>query len=294
MLEIQKIRVSKLHHKSSKMSQLPTYVPIDIQSKEFRELSSYLLADDDLKGTCDDIIASAMEYLGGIIEEDFSSRSVREDGELDRLEPVKTLVESYEKLALSRMETLYFNRAFIDGKQEIMDRFQQEPPLTVDTIAHYASISPNTKDLTQLIEEKANSKIISQKSKRKVLESNKDYRYLKNATFIIDNPLEPIPKEGEENDDDLEMAGGTVDLKCPITYKTFENPMISKKCEHIFDQAAIEDLWRRGGAIDCPVPGCGKSLLKSDFEPDRIMSLRVKSWARLQIKLEKQQTYERI
>lgn len=274
-------------------SQLPTYVPLDISTREFAKLNSYLLDDKELRETCDEILASAKEYLDGIIEEDFSINSVREDGELNRLDPIKTLVRSYEQLIITRLETRYFQDAFSKGKEDIIERSCTEPPLNVENVAKYVELSKDTKDLAELIEDNIQKSQISESMKRKTLEGHTDYKYLKNATIIIDHPLQPLSNEGEE-DDDLEMAGGTVDLKCPVTLKTFENPYISKLCQHGFDLEAINNLWKDNMPLNCPVPGCKRSLRKSDFEQDRIMSLRVKAWARLQIKLEKEQNYERI
>jgi len=86
-------------------------------------------------------------------------------------------------------------------------------------------------------------------------------------------------KKGDDSDSDLEVVedenNAEAELKCPIVGTLFEEPMKSKKCQHVFSKAGL-DQWFRRGVRQCAVPGCRqKKLEKKDFEPDREMELKI-------------------
>ena len=114
-------------------------------------------------------------------------------------------------------------------------------------------------------------------------EKNETTTLFKILPQIWNNPTAVIKddKQNDDNDeeDEIQIEGGTIELICPITYKPFEIPMISKKCGHTFDKQGI--ITYLGGpssraSKDCPQTGCSKSVSLKDFEIDEVMKLRCK------------------
>lgn len=114
-------------------------------------------------------------------------------------------------------------------------------------------------------------------------EKNKTTTLFKILPQIWNNPTAVIKddKQNDDNDeeDEIQIEGGTIELICPITCKPFEIPMISKKCGHTFDKQGI--ITYLGGpssraSKDCPQTGCSKSVSINNFEIDEVMKLRCK------------------
>lgn len=120
--------------------------------------------------------------------------------------------------------------------------------------------------------------------------TNKAFDDFKRGVFDIEHPEDDFPgiasffqqnnndTAAATDDNDLEMTYHTKrSLKCPITMMTFQHPVRSKLCVHVFSKDAIlEMLKRNGGVIDCPVAGCDKKLMESNLERDRVMERRVR------------------
>lgn len=117
-----------------------------------------------------------------------------------------------------------------------------------------------------------NEYVVSEKEKLNVM--------AKVLPQIWNDPTAVIQDDSaNDNEDELKIEGGTIELICPITVKQFEHPMISMKCGHTFDQSGISNYFGSGQthtAKDCPQTGCGKKLSMSDFKPDVIMQMRCK------------------
>lgn len=110
-------------------------------------------------------------------------------------------------------------------------------------------------------------------------EKNKTATLLKVLPQIWKDPTAVIrdDKLNNEEEDDIKIEGGSIELICPITCKPYEMPMISKKCGHTFDKQGI--ITYLGGphsraSKDCPQTGCSKSVSMNDFEIDEVMKLR--------------------
>lgn len=109
---------------------------------------------------------------------------------------------------------------------------------------------------------------------------SKTSNLLKILPQIWNDPTAVIRDEKpSDDDDDIKIEGGTIDLECPITCKQFVTPMISKKCGHTFDKEGITSYL--GGphsraTKDCPQAGCSKSVSMNDFVEDNLMKLRCK------------------
>lgn len=270
----------------SDSSVLPEYIPVSrrLQGKleELRDSSTSLA---DLKDTQANILKAANTYFELLFPNDPSTEwPSQEEGNIDL---IKQLLDSYEKLAVSQREAHYFNTTFNMAKTEIRTRLRREPELSVSNIDDYRANHSQKKSFGQLLETR-----LQHLEPLPMDENNTDYIFLQNATFVISHPTDPLPDE--EEDDDLQVGGGKIDLRCPVSMTYFEAPMISK-CKHTIDHSSILGIWKSPSIDeDCPILGCSARLKRSDFVPDRLMALRVKSFKLQQKKLEAAEEYERL
>ncbi|CEP62249.1 SUMO ligase MMS21 LALA0_S05e01222g [Lachancea lanzarotensis] len=95
--------------------------------------------------------------------------------------------------------------------------------------------------------------------------------------YILRDPhsVVPDPKSNDDDDDDeLQIAGGRIELTCPITCKPFEKPMVSRKCGHVFEFEGFQQYLQGQPSKDCPIPGCDQKLSGRDLVPDQVMEMR--------------------
>ncbi|CAO3587222.1 unnamed protein product [Absidia cylindrospora] len=93
-----------------------------------------------------------------------------------------------------------------------------------------------------------------------------------------DLDYEQTKKEGGDDDDnEVVIAATKKSVKCPLTTTWLEEPVTSKLCKHTFSKNAIYGLIRRSREkmVECPMPGCRKSLTESIFYEDTIMERMV-------------------
>ncbi|OKL56183.1 hypothetical protein UA08_08567 [Talaromyces atroroseus] len=100
--------------------------------------------------------------------------------------------------------------------------------------------------------------------------------------------------------DDVEIERERISLKCPLTLRTFEDPVKNSKCVHSFERMAIQDMikaspmtipagpndFQGGGAAGrnararrvraAPCPVCSEALTLNDLEPDLVLLRRVR------------------
>ncbi|CCH42524.1 E3 SUMO-protein ligase [Wickerhamomyces ciferrii] len=267
--------------------ELPTYFPISEHVlPDFEGLRSNSNALNELRETQSEILKAANTYFESLFPEDSSVQwNVEESG---NVEIIKSLLESFEKLSRAQQQTKFYNDVFETTRSAVRNRARNEPELSLRNIDMYKKADPDKKSFSQLLEER-----LSNPPTFKVNSNNPDFIFLKNATFVIDHPLDPLPDE--EEDDDLQIGGGKIDLKCPISMNIFESPMLSKKCSHTIDQKSLFGIWKSPNSTeDCPILGCSKTLRRADFVPDRLMALRVKSYKAQQERLENAEDYDRL
>lgn len=77
-----------------------------------------------------------------------------------------------------------------------------------------------------------------------------------------------------EDDDELQMVGADINLKCPITMSVYEAtggmvPLKSKQCGHTYSKSGVAMLFRKATTAKCPVQGCGETVTKGMLAPDR-------------------------
>lgn len=92
---------------------------------------------------------------------------------------------------------------------------------------------------------------------------------LPHATAWFGPDGEPVlPKVGEaagdDDEEELQITGGKLDTRCPLSMTELTEPYTSKRCKHSFQKDAILEfirLWRpgaQGNRCMCPVVGCDK------------------------------------
>ena len=76
---------------------------------------------------------------------------------------------------------------------------------------------------------------------------------------------------GEDDDDELEIAGEHVRIKCPITLLPFKVPVTSKNCNHSFERAAIMEMLNNSHA---PLDAQQEAELQQIRDPRRRVARR--------------------
>ncbi|ORZ17335.1 zinc-finger of the MIZ type in Nse subunit-domain-containing protein [Absidia repens] len=107
------------------------------------------------------------------------------------------------------------------------------------------------------------------------------YREFKELVWSVHHPDTPMPDLDHDatnrDDDEVVIAATKKSVKCPLTTTWLDEPVTSKLCKHTFSKNAIFGLIRRSGdnVVECPMPGCRKTLTKSIFYEDTIMERMV-------------------
>ncbi|CAJ1061840.1 E3 SUMO-protein ligase NSE2 isoform X2 [Xyrichtys novacula] len=86
----------------------------------------------------------------------------------------------------------------------------------------------------------------------------------------------------EELDEDIAVTQTQDNFTCPLTQVDMVNPVKNKKCNHHYDEEAIQVLIRRKHSqkkkCRCPVVGCGNSdVTTSDLVPDQMLRRKIQS-----------------
>ena len=126
------------------------------------------------------------------------------------------------------------------------------------------------------------TKAETEKSSRDVVVKDGMLTFEKNL-FVMVNPTEPMPfsldRPGEA-DDELEVAGGVVNLTCPISRKLMENPVLNSNCTHCYDYKSVVQFIRSAVGGRCTCPECNAPLNTSDLVTDELMALRIHGYNR--------------
>lgn len=80
---------------------------------------------------------------------------------------------------------------------------------------------------------------------------------------------------GGSDDDEIAYGPAVTSTRCPITLLPFQAPITSRKCKHTFEKSAIVSMFSGQGEKDCPMGGCVKKLVFSDFHEDPIMMRKI-------------------
>lgn len=261
---------------------LPPYFPLN-QSlvKDFeRTARLQTKVDQTIKESINNILSQTDEYLKFLLDDE-NLTSMDIDGEFFSFN-LATLVE----LLKSQHELGIWKKSVDESKTKIRLKQRQEVELNLESLGYYQDQVDELHfgDLVKKEYEEYRDIHNQETSFQTILRTNDAYKYLKNVAFILQNPQDPLPDEVE--DDELEVAGGKISLKDPMSLNHLHTPLISKKCGHIFEKDTVFDYLNNNNK--CPVDGCGAVLTRNDLKPDNIMTLRVKAYL-LQEKTKKPQ-----
>lgn len=101
---------------------------------------------------------------------------------------------------------------------------------------------------------------------------------MKQVLFLFKNPEDAIPDETE--DDELNVSGGKISLKDPLTLNYFVKPVKSKRCNHVYEELSI--LLHLNTQRVCPISGCSAVLTRNDLILDKLMLIRIRSVNRVE------------
>ncbi|XP_036931021.1 E3 SUMO-protein ligase NSE2 isoform X1 [Acanthopagrus latus] len=105
----------------------------------------------------------------------------------------------------------------------------------------------------------------------------------------IQNSLSQANQEPAENmeelDEDIAVTQSQVNFTCPLTQVEMVNPVKNKKCNHNYDEGAIQNLIKTKHSqkkkCRCPVVGCGNTDVKeADLIPDQVLRRKIQTQKR--------------
>ncbi|KAK6459643.1 zinc-finger of the MIZ type in Nse subunit-domain-containing protein [Scheffersomyces xylosifermentans] len=269
---------------------LPEYVPFQkVLTRDFESVSVFQnYASKSIKELIGQISVETLKYLDYIIAN--PHLHVDESFFAERLEALSSLLRSEEEIKL-------YKSSISESKQSIKDHILRDHQLNVDTLGELQSVYlSNFADQISSEYVEYRGMFFDEDQFRRILHSNSLYSYIKKSSFVVQNPEDPIPEDEEENDEDeeLNVSGGKISLKDPLSLNYFEDPVSSSKCKHTYDKDTIT-LHLNSGHSECPIDGCSRSLSTADLKEDKIMLLRVKVFKSREKRARKEnETTERI
>lgn len=253
---------------------IPLYHPLHID--HVRTFDKVTRLPNDLFEVLDDgiksVIASTERYLTFILENASLDIPVKESEAF-----LNKQLQLLYVLLKQKFDMNNFLTSIDNTKKEINSIRSHEPPLSVETLDHYANAADDV-FATHLIKnyERDARDTSDASSFTTILKTIASYQYIKNAAFIIQNPDEPLPEDSKDSED-IEISGGKVSLKDPLSMNYFKKPYKSRKCDHVYESEYIMNALN-DGLKNCPVDGCSATLARNDLKQDLMMELRVKAF----------------
>lgn len=192
----------------------------------------------------------------------------------EELKPMfQTLSECAEKLDQQELKYNKIGKNLELAKKQYIKESESIQPVTFETWNSFVDNSENIPNLQSLLAEDRSPELKINSLRQENLRHAENSKLLRVLPLIWDNPRCIIPDDNDE-EDDLMIDGGIIELTCPITCKMYEEPLISKQCGHVFEKSGLQEYFRTERTRDCPQTGCSKHLKINDFIPDPIMKLR--------------------
>ncbi|KAG7691407.1 hypothetical protein KL930_005293 [Ogataea haglerorum] len=262
--------------------QLPAYYPLTKKFKsELRQLNPAKTIDSVIKETRSALMETLFEYIdnqaqqgieqvskGNIAAEAYEKTKklkYKEDPVLLRGKRV------LEKLNQTRRRQATYLAAFQKARTEILDRRDLE--LSLEDLERYAHMEDIPSQVHDLYQEVLSANVTESASANELLVKTETTEIDKKL-FVAINPTEPIPFNDQEDDDEIEVGGGKVNLTCPISRLIMKNPVKNKKCGHTYDKASLANY----NSTDCPE--CGATIQKSELVEDTLMKIRIACYER--------------
>ena len=266
---------------------LPDYVPLKRSlHREFLNIFSSNIATDPIKPA----LKQHQEVTNNYLQHILSNEALEFD-----IDSLRNYLNGYKNLF------------YAFSRQERFSKLTQEPEMVAVTERDEGDVDLNSLDEFHMMQGKSFVDQIKQHVERanevtnttgsdRLLRKDKFYQLLKNIIFVIENPEEPIPDDIEhfrvhENDignddagdidsdgdnDELNVSGGKISLKDPMTMNFFVKPKKSTRCGHTYEESSILELFR-SGQKNCPISGCKQQVDLECLEDDVLMLIRVRT-----------------
>ncbi|ABN65132.2 predicted protein [Scheffersomyces stipitis CBS 6054] len=265
---------------------LPPNVPFQrVLTRDFEFASSFEnKVDSDLQELGKSILDITSEYVNYILQNDHLK--------LDE-EFIQRNLDSFEQVLRNRFALMEFKDSLQHSKDSIRNNNMNVSELTIEALQEYQSSTEDLKNFDDVVISHYEERKLSQTSSefKKFLKSDKNYAYIRSISFIIKNPEDPIP-ELEEDDDDVNISGGKISLKDPLSLNYFVDPVKSSVCNHTYERAFILTHLSSGHS-ECPINGCRNAVTRKNLIKDDMMCLRIQVFSKRKTKPE-YETAERI
>lgn len=247
---------------------LPQYLPLDKSlitkfEKTTRFPNALAPKIDEL---LNQILTSTTEYILYMLE----------TSDNDCSEVINCNLASVETLIRNDYDLRFYKSSLDASKVAINDGITRDPQFNLENLDDFHSETRENFASLIAVDYTQNKTISGEDSIRMALLQNESYRQMKSMAFVIKNPEDPIPDEDEE-DEELNVSGGKISLKDPLSLHHFRHPVYSKVCKHTFEKDSISG-YLNSQNTDCPITGCSSSLSKDDLKTDVLMQLRVAAY----------------
>ncbi|WAQ83122.1 hypothetical protein PtA15_3A489 [Puccinia triticina] len=141
---------------------------------------------------------------------------------------------------------------------------------------------------------------------RQKFAQNKRYKAFRDRIWEVtgeDGAMPPVktflpaaPGEEDEDDssgDELEIAGGKQNYKCPLCIGFLKRPVVSQQCQHTFCKECFDSYLEQNHAtvMVCPNSGCSTMIHKSSVKEDEALAARVRQFRRRAERREDSEVY---
>jgi len=245
---------------------LPQYVPMHKYIfREFEQVSKVVNAiniEKDIKTIYDDV----NKYVDFMLDNDI----------VDGTDPFfSQCYDNMRQLCVTKITYDRLKTVLDQCKLAIKESRNDDPELSLETWDEVRQI--NVPQFGDFVISSYGNLQITPETLEHDLKSEPRLHHVKWMSFILQNPEEPIPDEKE--DDDLNVSGGKISLKDPISLQPFKNPVTST-CGHTFEKDVINQM--EGASFHCPISGCVQTIVRNQLTLDFVMSVRARAFQAMQ------------
>lgn len=251
---------------------LPNYLPTTTET--LREINSLLSSRDEVVNRIDEQIKSIKSAVDKFIEFVVVENLFRDMSDIKQtLEKHRHTVHDLLKV---KSEAEMWKGAYQASRSRVLQNMHGEENLSLQNLEHYQQSEEPT--FAQMVSKEYDNSTALEAHRNdfdNYIKANEPYQFIKNVCFIIDHPEDPLPDEVE--DEEISVAGGKISLKDPISLNYFQEPMKSRRCNHVYEREHIlQALLSEYSGNQCPVSGCSSRMNVQDLIPDELMTIRVK------------------
>lgn len=244
---------------------LPLYFPMHLSLRVNTEF-----AQVQLVAQINDRMAAVRKTTESFIEYIVENSHLLQDPQTLRF--LGAQIDVYTRLARARYRLHALQSTLKTAHRTFLENRRDEQNLSLSNLYVYKDVVKE--NFADSIIAKLDSETHSEESVSAMLAGDAALLYISNAKFVLDHPEDPLPDDLA--DDDVAISGGKISLKDPLSLNYFVDPVLSRKCQHVYEKEHIFQLLEAQLPLDCPVTGCAARLLRADLREDKLMALRVK------------------